>query len=98
MIRNALSLPTRRSSDIGQRLRINLLDPGSCKSDATVVYSPPLPECRVLLNGVVGGVDIATTHVGVDAGQSGELTRVVGAAAATDPAAPAVVLGDMNVL
>ena len=85
-------------ADIGQRLRVNLLDPGSCKSDATVAYSPPLPECRVLLNGLVGGLDIATTHVGVDAGQSRELNRVVGAAAATDPAAPAVLLGDMNVL
>jgi endonuclease/exonuclease/phosphatase family metal-dependent hydrolase len=83
---------------IAQRLRVNLLDPGACKSDATVAYSPPLPECRVLLNGLVGGFDVATTHVGVDAGQSGELARVVGAAAATDPTQPAVLLGDMNVL
>jgi endonuclease/exonuclease/phosphatase family metal-dependent hydrolase len=85
-------------ADIGQRLRVNLLDPSSCKSDATAVYSPPLPECRVLLNGVVDGFDVATTHVGVDPGQGGELERVVGAAAATDPAAPTVLLGDMNVL
>jgi endonuclease/exonuclease/phosphatase family metal-dependent hydrolase len=85
-------------ADVSQRLRVNLLDPGSCKSDATVTYSPPLPECRVLLNGVVDGFDVATTHVGVDAGQSGELGRVVDAAAAADSAAPAVLLGDMNVL
>lgn len=85
-------------ADVTQRLRVNLLDPGTCKSDATVVHSPPLPECRVLLNGVVDGFDVATTHVGVDAGQSGELRRVVGAAGAIDPALPAVVLGDMNVL
>ena len=52
----------------------------------------------MLLNGLVDGFDVATTHVGVDAGQGGELARVVGAAAATDPAAPAVLLGDMNVL
>ena len=85
-------------ADISQRLRVNLLDATACKSDATVTYAPPRAECRVLLNGVVGGFDVATTHVGVDAGQSGELKRVVGAAAATDPNQPAVVLGDMNVL
>jgi endonuclease/exonuclease/phosphatase family metal-dependent hydrolase len=83
-------------SDIGQRLRVNLLDPGACKSDATVASNPPLPECRVLMNGLVDGLDVATTHVGVDLGQSGELQRVVDAAAVTP--APAVVLGDMNVL
>jgi endonuclease/exonuclease/phosphatase family metal-dependent hydrolase len=83
-------------SDIGQRLRVNLLDPGTCKSDATVNASPPLPECRVLMNGLVAGLDAATTHVGVDLGQSGELQRIVGAATAMP--APAVLLGDMNVL
>ena len=33
--------------DLAQRVRVNLLDPGTCKSDATVATT--LPECRVLM-------------------------------------------------
>ena len=83
-------------ADITDRLRVDLLDPGTCKADATVATK--LPECRVLMGAGIGGFGAATTHVGIDPGQSNELGRIVDAAAATDPARPALLLGDMNVL
>jgi endonuclease/exonuclease/phosphatase family metal-dependent hydrolase len=84
-------------ADLAQRARVDLLDPGTCKADATVATT--LPECRVLIGADSFGLHAATTHVGIDADQSGELRRVVDAAAQeTDPTQPAVLLGDMNVL
>lgn len=80
--------------DLAQRVRVNLLDPGTCKADATVTTT--LPECRVLMGTTFAGLTAATTHVGIDAGQSGELKRVVDAIGATT--GPALLLGDMNVL
>src|SRR3954452_10749026 len=82
--------------DLAERVRVDLLDPGACKSDATV--RTRLPECRLLMSSDVLGVHTATTHVGIDPAQTGELARVVDATAAADPAQPAVLLGDMNVL
>jgi endonuclease/exonuclease/phosphatase family metal-dependent hydrolase len=83
-------------ADITDRARVDLLDPGSCKADATVATK--LPECRVLMAAGIGGFPASTTHVGIDPGQSGELRRIVDAMAATDPTRPALLLGDMNVL
>jgi endonuclease/exonuclease/phosphatase family metal-dependent hydrolase len=83
-------------TDLTDRVRVDLLDPGTCKADATVATT--LPECRVLMGAGIAGIGTATTHVGIDAGQSNELRRIVDAAAATDPAQPALLLGDMNVL
>src|SRR5919201_6049337 len=83
-------------TDMANGVRVDLLDPNACKSDATVTYSPPRPECRVFMAADAFGMHAGTTHVGVDPGQSGELARVVDAAAGM--AAPAIVLGDVNVL
>jgi endonuclease/exonuclease/phosphatase family metal-dependent hydrolase len=83
-------------AELTQRVRVDLLDPGTCKADATVATK--LPECRVLMSAGFAGMRAATMHVGIDAGQSNELRRVVDAAAAADPVQPALLLGDMNVL
>ncbi len=82
--------------DLAQRVRVNLLDPGTCRSDATVATT--LPECRVLMGATFADLTAATTHVGIDAGQSGELKRIVDAVGGSDPTRPALLLGDMNVL
>jgi len=83
-------------SDVTDRTRVDLLDPGTCKADATVATR--LPECRVLMGAGAGAIFAATTHVGIDAGQSKELGRIVEAEASIAPATPALLLGDMNVL
>jgi endonuclease/exonuclease/phosphatase family metal-dependent hydrolase len=82
--------------DPAQRVRVDLLDPGRCKSDATATAQPPLPECRVLIGADFTGLRAATTHVGIDPSQDEQLARIVEAAAATP--GPALLLGDMNVL
>lgn len=83
-------------ADPAQRVRVDLLDPARCKSDATVTASPPLPECRLLLGADLDGLRALTTHVGVDSSQGLQLARIVEAAAATP--GPALLMGDMNVL
>jgi endonuclease/exonuclease/phosphatase family metal-dependent hydrolase len=77
-------------------VRVDLLDPARCRSDATVTASPPLPECRVLMSGLFSGLRAATTHVGIDPGQPAQLSAVVAATGATT--GPSLLMGDMNVL
>jgi endonuclease/exonuclease/phosphatase family metal-dependent hydrolase len=83
-------------TDPTQRVRVDLLDRAHCKSDATVVSKPPLPECRLLIGADFAGVYGATTHVGIDPSQSAQLGLIVDAAAAVP--GPSLLMGDMNVL
>src|SRR4051812_44242971 len=49
-------------ADITDRVRVDLLDPGTCKGDARVATK--LPECRVLMGAGIGGVGAGGAHGG----------------------------------
>jgi endonuclease/exonuclease/phosphatase family metal-dependent hydrolase len=88
------ALLARPPLTLDERVAAPLVDPAACKSDARQGRAP---ECRVWQSAVLnpGTVRVANTHVGVDATQRDQLTRVVANATAMAP--PAVLLGDDNV-